>query len=181
MTTIIDVSTGCTFEGRPFIFDTNVWIFINGFDPRPEISMYSDFYSDVLKKQNLIVVTDQILSEYFNRACRMEYQLLYPDDRKMRDFKRVRKTSDFQDRMESVRDTCLNMVEDNEFICTPQSANTFCDRLNEATNGVMDLTDISIREQCIERNAVLVTDDGDFADCGIDLVTGNRRLLAKKK
>ncbi|MEW2914207.1 type II toxin-antitoxin system VapC family toxin [Leisingera sp. JC11] len=180
MTTIFDVNAGCPFENRSIILDTNVWIFINGFDPRPEVRPYSNFYSEALKKQNEFVVTDQVLSEYFNLACRMEYRLSHPKDQAMRDFKKVRKTADFLDRMESVRDTCLNMVEENKFICTSVSEDHYCKRIEEAAEGLMDLTDISIRESCHSLNGVLVTDDGDYADCGLAVVTGNKWLLKKR-
>lgn len=177
MTTIIDVNGGCAFENRKIFFDTNVWIFVNGFDPRPEVQPYSNFYSDALKKGNDLVVTDRVLSEYFNRACRMEYKLSYPDDTAMRNFKRVRKSADFLDRMDSVRDTCLNMIEDNEFICTSVPEADFSRHIMEAAAGQMDLTDISIREDCKCANGVLVTDDGDYANCGLEVVTGNKWLL----
>lgn len=182
MPTTYNASKGCHFQGRKILFDTNVWIAIYGFDPtqnRPQA--YSDFYAAVGKTDNVVVVNDYVLGEFFNRTCKLEFELrnrLHFEEHgiKLPHFKKYRRSLEFRDFAEGVRDTCLNMVEDGVF----EPVNGVFDisaLLAEAATGAMDFNDLVLREHCKSHSYVVVSHDGDFADCGLDFVTANKRLL----
>ncbi|SOC47720.1 PIN domain-containing protein [Rhizobium subbaraonis] len=181
MPTIFSAYEGCQFSNRKILFDTNVWIAIDGFDPRPDTAIYSDFYSEAIKKSNEIVVNDYILGELFNRACRIQYDLEFPDDPSKRQFKKRRQLPSFKDYIETVRDTCLNILDD----CLYEPAvGTHCimsDFFNEAGTGAIDFSDIVIREHCRLNGYIVVSHDADFANCGLDFVTANKRILKNAK
>ncbi|MCB5203176.1 type II toxin-antitoxin system VapC family toxin [Neorhizobium sp. T786] len=163
------------------MFDTNVWIFIDGYDPRQKAytSCYSDFYLSLLKSDNTIVVNDYVLGEYFNRACRIQYDLKYEDDPPKRHFKRRRQGEDFKEFMETVRDTCLGILDHCEYEPAVRTDCLMAEFITEAGSGTIDFSDIIIREHCLANDYVLVSDDADFADCGLDFVTANPKVLGK--
>lgn len=182
MTKIHNAAHGCQFSGRKIVLDTNIWVYIDGFYPHKDLArIYSDFYAAAKKKGNEFVVNDYILGELFNLACRIEYDLLYNDDPTKRRFKERRKSPDFADALERVRDTCLNIFDD--CIYEPALSAT-CDPsafLSEAGIGDADFSDIVIREHCMRQGYVIVSHDADFADCGLDFVTANRNVLKSPK
>lgn len=176
MTKIIDAKEKCDFVDRKFFFDTNVWIAVYGNDPRRTRRSYSDYYASILKSGNVIVVNDYVLGEYFNRACKMEYELFY-EDKDFSKFKARRKSKEFEDSIQSVRDTCLNILDDCEYQQTNSCDVTVSKWITEAATGKIDFNDIALRQCCRENGFIIVTHDADFVGCGLDLVTANPRLL----
>ena len=62
---VYDASKGCSFTERKIFFDTNVYIFVDGFDSRPIGSVYSTYYWQVVKeRKNTIVINDYVNSEF---------------------------------------------------------------------------------------------------------------------
>ena len=105
------------------LFDTNIWIFINGFganSAQHRADIYSDAYKALIRNENTIVLNDYVLGEFFNRCARMEYDLkkleLQREDALVPHFKEYRRSAEFTPVLESIRDTCLNMLDDCEFI-----------------------------------------------------------------
>ncbi|MBB6407667.1 putative nucleic acid-binding protein [Mesorhizobium sangaii] len=180
MKKIHDVRAGCKFSKRKVFFDTNVWIAIDGNDPRPTSACYSDFYGEICKSDNVIVINDYVIGEFFNRTCKTNYKLMFDDDPEMRQFKSRRSANrDFRLMVESVRDTCLNFLDDCEYEPAAVDRGSYQSIVEEAGKGEMDLTDIVVREHCLAKGYVLVSHDADFINCGIELVTANRKLLPK--
>lgn len=177
MTELIDANKTCGFEDQFVLFDTNIWIYIYGNDPRPETTIYSEFYDSVMKSGNTIVVNEQVISEFFNRVCKMEFEALFGKE-KLRQFKQLRKTSDeFKEKVEAVRDICLDILRD----CTYQQSNLEQDclasNLNDVVSGKLDLTDAALVSECATGGYILVSHDADFADSKIKFATANKRVL----
>ena len=51
--------------------------------------------------------------------------------------------------------------------------------VEEYEKGDSDFNDQVLAELCRRKELIIVTDDGDFADAGLMIVTVNRRLLAR--
>lgn len=176
MANIYNATEGCCFEERNVLFDTNVWIYING-DMRPyEQRIYSNYYASVLSKNNTVITNEFVLSEMFNRLLKIEYELFY-DDKDMRLFKRRRRSCEFRDRMEFVRDTCLNVLEECEFVSLSPSKQKISDCIEDTCIGELDFTNSILVDQCISEDFVFVSHDGDFANQNIDFVTANKRFI----
>jgi hypothetical protein len=134
MTKRIDAKS-VAFIGRRVLFDTNIWLFLNGYsnEAKNRTDVYSEAYRRLLENENTIVVNDYILGEYCNRTCKIEYELLRKasdDPDSFPSFKRYRSTSEFAPVMGSVRDTCLNMIDDCEFLPISQKHYKIADILN---------------------------------------------------
>ncbi|MGU3467758.1 hypothetical protein ACLBXO_23205 [Methylobacterium sp. C33D] len=164
------------------LFDTNIWIFINGVNQgadQNKVNNYSAAYSDLLRNDNEILVTDYVISEFANRCIKIAYDLhcqskgILTDPRQ---FKNVRKSVDFEPAMDEIRQNCLDLTRDCTYI--PAGGHCVIDNvINEFYEGNLDFTDIVLRDFCSKEQAFFMTDDGDFYDCGLTIITGNPYIL----
>lgn len=170
-------------KGSRVVFDTNIWLLIFDFNAHSvphKMEIYSDAYGTLLKNGNTIVVNDYILGEFCNRCTRIEYDVErsaseQPD--KFPSYKEYRKTKEFRNSMEAARDTCLNIVDDHEFISIDGDHYNIREVLDRFCGGEMDFSDIILTDFCRKEDLYLMTDDRDFANSGIKLITANRRLI----
>lgn len=179
MAKVFDARAECPFEGQEILFDTNVWISIYGNDPGRERAVYSDFYGSALKKNNQIVTSDLVISELFNRLCKIEYELLFGknDWRHLKD--RRKNNDDYKERVESVRDTCLNVLEECKFLRSTWTPETLGASLEEAATGTLDMTDAALVGLCKEADLIFVSHDRDFESVDFTFVTAHPLVLKK--
>lgn len=178
---IIDAAN-ITIEGKKVLFDANIWIIINGFcgeGPGAKLSVYSGAYKQLIVKKNKVVVNDYVLSEFTNRCARFEYELAKSSDPSIGSFKSYRQSADFVPTMESVRDTCLNLIDDCEFIRVGRTELDVIRVINEASRGKLDFTDLVLMQQCLHEDLYLMTDDFDFFGTGLRLITANKKMARK--
>lgn len=179
--TIFDASArSVDYSGRKFVFDANVYIFVDGFDPRPVNKIYSNFYFHAVKNYKTIVC-DYIISEYFNKCCKIQYNLEKENSEHGLNYKKRRLESDFIEYMETVRDSCAHFLSDSSF--TP-AITPNCDIeaiVTAASKGSLDFSDSVLVALCRRENSILVTDDRDFIDAGIDVVTANKAFLTEAR
>lgn len=176
--TTYDANQLCSVKGRKFFFDTNVWININGFDPRPEFRIYSDFYKSLLEEGNSVVVSDLVVSEFHNRCCKTQHKIcLESGVTSEQNIKRFRNLPEASDFMNSVRDTCLNLLEDCEIDQLDLKAMDLPEIIEVCAKGKLDYNDLVILKLCAARDYILVTHDRDFQNCGVEVATANRKFL----
>jgi len=178
--TVFDARKGIPFEKRTVMFDTNVWITIEGMDPSStRTSGYGDFFAALRKSDNSLVINDYVLGEFHNRCCRLEYTLRKEasGDNNFPSFKRYRVSKDFEEFMRSMKEVCEGILADATYEGVNGDNLPIADVIDEACGGHMDLSDIILREHCRRAGHLLVTDDYDFLGCDIDLATCNERLL----
>ncbi len=176
--TIHDVRAGLKIAGRSILFDTNVWININGFDVRPGARDYSAFYSELLRSDNTIVICDVVLSEFYNACMRIEYNIRKNEAPiQGLSFKKFRDHQDTFIYKDSLKDTCLNLLDECSFAQLEVDARQLGIVVEESSATKLDFNDISIRNLCLEREFILVTDDIDFKDSGLEIATANSRYF----
>ena len=176
--TIHDVRAGLSFSGKNVLFDTNVWININGFDVRPGIRDYSAYYSELLRSDNTIVISDIVLGEFFNACLRIEYNIRRKEAPiQGLNFKQFRDHEDTFYYKDCLKDTCLNMLEDCSFAQLATDDVALATVVEESCSTKLDFNDISIRNLCLEREFVLVTDDIDFKGSGLEIATANTKYF----
>jgi predicted nucleic acid-binding protein len=170
-----------SLKQRRILFDTNIWLILNGYSNQAKYrtEAYSEAHKRLLQNDNTIVVNDYILGEFCNRSCKIEYETHRnaANDVNFPAFKRYRNTNNFLSVMESVRDTCLNIIEDCEFLAVSGGHYKITDILGRFCDGELDFSDLIMTDYCKSEKFVLMTDDFDFADCGIEIITANRKLL----
>lgn len=166
------------------LFDTNIWLLINGVNqgaPQDKIDDYSYAFTELLQNENEILVNDYVIGEYANRSAKLAFDLFCQstgEQNTSHNFKRIRKTVDFRPEMDEIQASCLDMVRD----CTYLGATVRCDIdrvINEFQQGLLDFTDLVLEQFCKDENAWLMTDDGDFADSSLTLITRNPHILRK--
>ncbi len=163
------------------VFDTNIWIFIEGFcgSSSDRTTAYSNAYSKLLKQDNKIVVNDYVLGEFSNRCSRYEYDLLKAADNALPSFKRYRSSTEFRSVMESVRDTCLHILDGCEYVSVGKSDCDLRRMIEEFHLGKIDFSDLMLVNHCSQEKFCLMTDDIDYHGCGITIITANKKLIAK--
>ncbi|MGV1817757.1 PIN domain-containing protein [Agrobacterium tumefaciens] len=182
MTRVFDARKGCSFSGRKILFDTNIWIAIDGNDPRDHHAAYSDYFGEVLSSDNQLVTNDYVISEYFNRSCKIQYDIQYRGDPDAgKNYKSRRKSGHLLQYMTDVRDICEDILRDCQFENAITASCPVLSHVSEAKDGLLDFSDIVIREHCLRHGHVIVTDDADYINCGLDLVTANPTFLRMAK
>ncbi|MBR1235736.1 hypothetical protein [Bradyrhizobium sp. AUGA SZCCT0182] len=171
-----------SIKGRRVLFDANIWLILNGYSGSAphRADIYSESYKKLLANGNTVVVNDYILGEYCNRCCKLEYESHKrcsdnPD--RFPSYKEYRKTREFLPVMESVRDDCLNILDDCEFVAVKGDHYDIAEILNKFCDGSMDFTDMITTKYCASEDVVLMTDDRDFVGCNLEIITANKRLL----
>jgi predicted nucleic acid-binding protein len=183
MTEVLDANA-VSLTGRRILFDTNVWIFIFDFNAVSvpfKMKAYSGAYKSLLQSDNSIVVNDYIIGEFCNRCTRILYEsdkAASADPNSFPSYKRYRQTERFRSAMESVRDTCLNIIDDHEFVNTCGAHYEVRDVLATFCDGRLDFSDLVIIDFCRTEDLYLMTDDADFRGRGLKLITANKHLLA---
>jgi len=180
MIEILDVNN-LSLTSAQVLFDTNIWIFVEGFcgSGAHQTNTYSNAYSRLLKQNNTIFVNDYVLGEFSNRCSRYEYDLRKNADSSLPSFKRYRQSAEFRPVMESVRDTCLHILNDCEYLAVGRSECDLERVIEEFHLGKIDFSDLMLVNHCSQEKLYLMTDDRDFQGRGVSIITANRKLLKK--
>jgi hypothetical protein len=176
---IINASS-VSIEGKRVLFDANIWIIINGFcghGPGYRLEVYSGAYKRLLVRDNIIVVNDYVLGEFINRCARFEHDLAKKENPSVGSFKAYRQSASFVPTMESVRDTCLNLIDDCEFIRVGKTEYDIVKAITQFSLGKLDFSDLILAQHCAQEDLYLMTDDFDFSGTAVRLITANRKLL----
>ncbi|MEW6750616.1 MAG: PIN domain-containing protein [Candidatus Latescibacterota bacterium] len=168
-----------TYDFQPeeaLFLDANVWLLVHG--PQkpgdPRVAAYSEALAKILTAQSRIYIDVLVVSEFINTYARVKWQLIAPH---IKPFKAFRKSPDFTP---VAKDIVADVKQVLKHCRRIESGFAACD-LEELTAdyalGDADFNDQVIAALCKRKGLTLVTDDGDFRDQGIPLVTANKRLL----
>lgn len=161
--------------------DTNVWIYV--FCPQkpndPLVEVYSQAFSSILETKGNIYINSLIISEFINTSARFQFNLQKSNG--LQDFKVFRKSSAF-------KPIALNIASDLKRILDLSSRleSNFKDLdintlINEYGEGSYDFNDQMITELCKHNGLTLVTNDSDFYNHDISIITANPQLLKADK
>jgi hypothetical protein len=174
-----DLSTYVFSSGEPLLLDANVWLFLF---PAPSgkfsgfAGSYSAAFKNMLAAGSYLALDPLVLSEYLNRYCRIEWGALhkstYPD------FKKFRQSPDYA----SVGTGAAMYARSILKFCTrhdhPFSSSDVAQILTDFECGACDFNDGLFVESCRSHGWKFVTNDGDFTNGGIEVLTSNPRLLS---
>mgnify|MGYP001806399104 CR=1 FL=1 len=156
-------------RGRRVFFDANILIYI--FWPTGSFNWekkYSSAYGKLLKQQNELVIDFLVISEFVNRAMRIEHDKYT----KAHNYLSYKKYRDSDHGRESLQDiyTLVNDVIVKKFIIIGK---TFLKADIESFLQVdnLDFNDKTIIPLCTENNLVLITNDNDFAQSDIEIAS----------
>lgn len=169
--------------GDNFFFDTNIWLSVYG-----PIGDYNNWqakhYSklfDKLQKQHCDIYTDKIvISEYINRFARMEFIQCQEDlGLKNDEFKKFRDSGVFEEIAPEIAANLRKIIRFSKICNHEMDDLTLFEVADNFESGKHDFNDLIITEICRDKNLILVTDDGDFNNSNLKLVTVNEKILQK--
>jgi len=173
-----DLSSYSFISGEQILVDTNIWLYLfpaPGNPPQRFANQYSTAFSNLVSAQAQPVLDPMVLSEYLNRYIRIEwmgnYKSTYPK------FKDFRNSLDFTAVVSSAETFAKRIVNFCEIHSIPARELDLNQALVDFSSGKMDFNDALLVDICKKRNLKLMTNDGDFHDGGIDVLTTNPRLL----
>ncbi|MBZ0154717.1 MAG: PIN domain-containing protein [Alphaproteobacteria bacterium] len=174
-----DLATYTFSSGEQVLLDTNVWLYLFP-APSGKSSSFVTSYSSALKKMltdgAYLALDALVLSEYLNCYCRIEWKALYKT--KYKEFKDFRQSSDYA----SVGTGAALFARKILKLCTchdhPFSSSDVAKVLTDFEAGTCDFNDGLFVETCRQNGWKFVTNDGDFTDGGIEVLTSNPKLLS---
>lgn len=165
--------------GEALLLDTNVWLYLfpaPSATPFPHASDYSAALKRILAAKAKMAMDVLIISEYLNRYCRIEWSALYKT--KHPDFKKFRKSVDFA----SVGPKAAAFAANILALCSnydhPFATINVGKVIADFESGAQDANDGFLIESCRHHGWKFVTNDRDFTEGGIEVLTANPKLIA---
>lgn len=166
-------------KDKKVFMDANILLYI--FWPMGNqswVKEYSSFFKDLLK-QKIVIVTDRTtLSEFINRALRYEYETHLREnnlDKRSLPFKEFRDQNYGKETVKEIysitKEKILNQFEYLDKSFSKEEVLEILDKENG------DFNDQLIAKFCQENSLFFLTNDGDFKNTGIDILTANPILL----
>lgn len=171
---------------HPVFFDANVWLSLYA-PPSDENDHWKAEYTKVLNRiitgKVPVLMDATVISEYINRFCRIEFdayeEYMHPNNK--RTFKEFR-TQDYAT-YKPIADSAAASVKEMLEIPSVKRINgdfaamDVVSMLEEFALGNSDWNDQQIVDLCQRNECSLLTNDADFKDASIDILTCNGRLL----
>jgi len=162
---------------RKYFLDTNILLAVYG--PFPPEEHRAKIYSGPLKRLRAAGVPAffdvLVASEFVNVWARYEFKIQDFGG----DFKAFRASPEFQRVAKDIAQALRSILTFVRPSPTPFANIDLLAKVDEFETARFDFNDLMVEECCRSRSYILVTDDGDFGDADVSIVTGNRELLGK--
>lgn len=164
-------------SGDAILPDANFWIYLYGpQSPKSNwvVNTYSSVYQKLLAGKAKLFLEVLVLSEFINKWARIEWKLANSGI----EFKDWRKTSAFPPVAQVISAEAAKIV--SKCAAVEHSFNEWklSDLLNDFGSGVHDFNDQLIVETCRKHGLTMLTNDADFTEGGVTVLTANNRLLS---
>jgi hypothetical protein len=120
------------------------------------------------------------LSEFINFYQRLEFNRYKEEYQKGRNFtfkRDYKKTDDFQNINELIISITRKILGNTEVINSRYLKHDIHVILSGLNERKIDFNDLHIEKICKQNNFFLLTDDGDFRDSDINIISGNQKLF----
>ncbi len=161
------------------LVDANVWMFVHGPNKPGDnrVAVYSSGLAKILAAKCTIHTDVLILSEFINRYARLRHSILQSTAGAPAEFKRFRNSADFKAVAQDIADAVRRVLKNCKRIQSDFDTVNIATLIDEYEKGGSDFNDQILIELCKSQGFTFVTDDGDFKASGLNLVTGNKKLL----
>lgn len=159
-------------KNRQIFIDANVLIYFNWStgSEQNEIS-YSSLYQELLKQKNRLFVDFWVISEVVNRILRIEHKR----QQSGKQFKQFRDSEQGKTVLSDIYNIVENRILEDFFIVEKSFSED--DIKSFLIVDSLDFIDKGILKVCQENNFVLLTNDMDYKDSDIDILTCNKQIL----
>ncbi|MBU1235380.1 MAG: PIN domain-containing protein [Gammaproteobacteria bacterium] len=174
-----DLTAYAFSKGDALLLDTNVWLYLF---PAPSnkqpafAASYSGAFKKMLAAGAHLAMDALVLSEYLNRYCRIEWTALHKAAHP--DFKRFRQSADYAPVGQGAALYAKNILKQCARHDHPFASINVAQVVADFESGSNDFNDGLLAETCRINGWKLVTNDGDFTQGGIEVLTTNRKLIA---
>lgn len=174
----IELSKHIVSPTNSYLFDTNVWLYINGpiAGSRPDKQKkYANLLHDIISRDSGLYVTSLILSEYINAVLRMGFRLWKGrESRSGADFKRdYRPTDDYSHQLELARAQVEDILKFAKK--RPDDFNAInIDKILASMSNTIDYNDSYLLRNCEKGMLYMVSDDGDMTslEANVKVIVG---------
>ncbi len=180
----INVNDIQSLHEKDIFLDTNIWIYLFGsFSNSREfiVKKYSRAFKYLMQSNNKLYTDITILSEFINRCQRHKFDIYKENNNKGKNFhfkRDYKKTDDFQETLQQISSTVKNKILKQTSVANPQyEKKDIEDLINNLEDRTIDFNDLHIEKLCKAKKLILLTDDGDYADSSIDIISGNPKLV----
>ena len=173
-----DLSSYSFSSDEQVLLDTNIWLYLY---PPPISSsnkfaaQYSKAFKALVSAEAQLVLDPMVLSEYLYRYTRIEFNANYKS--KYSNFKDFRNSSHFSKFASGVETFAKEILSVCQIHSIPANELDLDQALSAFSAGGEDFNDALLVDICKKRNLKLMTNDGDFQDGGIEVLTTNKKLI----
>lgn len=162
---------------RKVFFDANILLYLYWSTNLSWQERYSQVYSKLIDQNNPFVLHYVVISEFINRAIKIEYSnYLRENNITSKDFSyKSYRDSEAGKEVQNDVYTLVKSILLEQFEIVNKNLNQIeIEAMLEVDN--LDFSDKLINQVCKDNNYVLLTNDRDFKDTGIDILTLNRNI-----
>lgn len=167
MTKICNIDTVYPQRGDKYILDACVLLYIfftlGGYE-KSLVRQYSTFYSNIVKSNAKILLSINLLSEFFNRFLKLEYKIYLKEngyESSSFTYKQYRKTDNFLDVIKELNEIfTYQLLPYSEFITHDINEEIIIKSLN--SSNVLDFNDVIYACSSEKYSAPIVTHDKDY-------------------
>ena len=177
MSSVQDVRGYSFSSADKLFFDANIWLFIHGplTHNRRKADIYSRAFIDIKQAGCELYIDSHILSEFINTYARWEQkQSKYNGDT----FKAFRNTLDYKVVAKDIANTVTRILKHTKRCCSNFTNIDIESILDVFEKGDSDFNDQLFSEICKNNGFLLLTDDGDFHNEELNVLTANGQLLS---
>jgi hypothetical protein len=162
--------------------DANIWLLIYGPVPRSDKdkflkNIYSNAFKYMLSNNSQIFVNGLLLSEFINAFGRFEFNRIKPEFEWYNGFKKFRNSPEFTKVAKEIAVQSKKIMDLSSRCDSMFNSMNIDNLLTEYGKGHLDFNDQLYLNLCKANGLILVTNDSDFKNCGVPLLTANPALL----
>ena len=175
---VYDLSSYSFSSDEQVLLDTNIWLYLYPAPMRPSYkfaAQYSKAFKALVSAEAQLVLDPMVLSEYLYRYTRIEFNANYKS--KYSNFKDFRNSSHFSKFASGVETFAKEILSVCQIHSIPANELDLDQALSAFSAGGEDFNDALLVDICKKRNLKLMTNDGDFQDGGIEVLTTNKKLI----
>jgi len=162
-------------KDRAFFFDANIFLYLFWATGKQSFeNQYASIFGQLLKQKNAIYVDFIVISEIINRAFKTEYEKILQSQNLSKDklpYKKFRDSQEGKDALEDIYSIVKNKII-NKF---NMSGKAFSKKDIESFlyYNTIDFNDKGIVSICMENNFILLTNDKDFINSDLEILSAN--------
>jgi predicted nucleic acid-binding protein len=180
----IDLNNIKNLSDKNILLDTNIWIYLFcplGHSKEFIVKKYSLAFNRLIHSNNKLYIDVMILSEFINRYLRLAYYVYMKNNNIETDFdfkKDYKQTDDFKETIQLIVSTIKNKILLKVSVANfNYENNNIVELIDNLKDKMTDFNDLHFEKLCKTKGFILLTDDSDYSDSSLDIISGNPKLL----